>query len=66
MGIEIIKEFTKTEENDNMTSEQVLAEARRAGAQKAQSAILENLNKTKDFDKIFARNRVQRQNRMQP
>ena len=48
-----------------MKSEQVLAWARRVEAQKAQSAIIENINETKDFDKIFARNRVQRQNEMQ-
>ena len=41
-----------------MTSEQVLVWAGRVEAQKAQSAILENLNETKDFDKMFTRNRV--------
>ena len=56
----------KLDKNDNMTSEQFLVWARRDEAQKEQSAILENLNKTKDFDKIFARNRLQRQNKMQP
>ena len=34
--------------------------ARRIEAQMAQSAILENVNVTKDFDKIFTKNRVQR------
>ena len=63
MSIEIIKKLVKLEENDNVTSEQVLTWARRV---EAQSAILENLNETKDFDKIFVRNRVQRQNEMQP
>ena len=40
-----MKELTKIEEHDNMTSEQVLAWARRFEEQKAQSAFLENLNK---------------------
>ena len=39
--------------------------ARRVKAQKAQSAILENLNEAKYFDKIFTRKRVQRRNEMQ-
>ena len=60
LSIEIIQELTKIEENDNVTSEQVLTWTGRVEAQKAQSAILENLNKTKDFDKMCARNRVQR------
>ena len=49
------KRTHKIEENDKMTIEQVMMWERRV---KAQSAILENLNETKDFDKIFARNRV--------
>ena len=53
------------EENDNVTSEKVLAWARIVQVQKAHSAILENINETKDIDKIFARNRVQKQNEMQ-
>ena len=65
MSIKIIKELTKIEENYSMKSEQVLVWTRRVDAQKAQSAILENLNETKDFDKIFTRNRVQRQNGIQ-
>ena len=56
---EIIKELTEIEENDNMTSEQVLVWHRRVEAQKAQSAILENVNKTKDFNKTVSRNRGQ-------
>ena len=50
------------EENNNVTSEQVLVWARRVEAQKAQSPILKNLNKTKGM----ARNKVQRQNGVQP
>ena len=65
MTLEITKELTKIEENDNMTSEQVLAWARKAEALTVQSAILENLNETEDFNKIFAKNRVQRRNGMQ-
>ena len=44
MSIEIIKEIIKIEENNNVTSEQVLTWTKRVEAQKAQSAILENLN----------------------
>ena len=33
---------------------------RRVEAKRAQSAILENFNKKKDFDKIFLRHRVER------
>ena len=51
--------------NDKVTNEQVLVWARRVAAQKVQSAILESLNETKDFDKIFTRNTVKRQNEMQ-
>ena len=45
MSIQIIKELTKIEENDSVTNEHVLAWARRV---EAQSAILENLNETKN------------------
>ena len=58
MIIETIKEPTKME-NENMTSEQVLAWARIVEAQKAQSAILKQLNETEDFDKISTRKSVQ-------
>ena len=53
------KRVNKSRENENVTGEQVLAWARRVGSQKAQSAILENLKETKDFDRTFTRNRVQ-------
>ena len=66
MSIEIIKELTKIEENNNVTSEQVLVCTRRVEAQKAQSAILGNLNETNNFEKIFTRNRAQNLNGMQP
>ena len=65
MSIQIINECTKIEENDNVTNEQVLPWARSVEAQKAHSGILENLNETEDFDNIFARNGVYRQNKMQ-
>ena len=48
-----------------MTREQVPAWARRVEAQKAQSAILENLKETKDFDRTFTRDRIQSQDGMQ-
>ena len=63
MSIEIIKRLTKIDENNNVTREQVLAWARRV---EAQSVILENWNKTKDFKKIFTKNIVKRQSGMQP
>ena len=40
MMIEIIKELTKAEENENVTGEQILACAERVEAQKAQSSIV--------------------------
>ena len=43
----------------------MLAWARRGEAQKAQSAILENLKETKDFERIFTGNRDQSQDGMQ-
>ena len=49
------------EENEKLTSKQVLSLTRTVDAQKAQSAILKHLNETKDFDKISTRKRVQRQ-----
>ena len=52
MLVEIIREFTKNEESKDVTSEQVLAWAKRVKVQKAQSVIINNLNETKDFDKI--------------
>ena len=65
MSIEIIKELTKIKGNNSATSEQVLVWARGVEAQKVQSAILENLSETKYFDKIFTRNRMERENEMQ-
>ena len=65
MSMEIIKELTKVDENEIVASEQVMTWARRVEAQKARSAILENLQETKDFDRIFTRNRAKTQDRMQ-
>ena len=48
MNIKITKRLTKVDKNENITSEQVLAWARRVEALKAQSAILENLKEMKD------------------
>ena len=64
--LEIIKELTETEENENVTIEQGLAWARRVEAQKGQSSILKYLNETNDFDKISIWKRVQRQVQVQP
>ena len=58
MMMEIIKELTKTEETVNMTTEQILAWARRV---EAQSAIVSKLSEIKDFDKISTGRRVQGQ-----
>ena len=60
MIIDIIKEHAKIKENENMTSEHLLACARRAEVQKAKSSILKNLNETKDFDKTSTSKGVQR------
>ena len=49
---EITRELTKKEENKILTSHQVLAWAKRTEAQRAQSAIINSLSKTKDFDRI--------------
>ena len=61
MLIEILKELTKTEESTDVTIREVLAWAKRVEAQKAQSAILNSLNKRKDFDKVKAVSGGQRQ-----
>ena len=65
MSIEIIRHLSKIEDNESITSEQVLAWARRGEAQKGQSTILENFKEIKDFDRIFTRNKVQSQDEMQ-
>ena len=54
------------EENENMSSEQVLAWARRVKGQKTQSANLKHLNETRDFEKRSKRKRVQEQIEVQP
>ena len=66
MIVEKIKELTQMEENANVTIDQVLTWARRVKPQKTQSALLNILNETKDFDKISTRKRVQRQIEVQP
>ena len=48
-----MKELTKIEKKYNVMSEQVLALARKVEAQKSPSAILENLNETKDLAKYL-------------
>ena len=65
ISIEIIRELMKIEDKESITSEQVLAWARRVEAQKVQSAILENSKEIQDFARIFTRNKVQCQDRMQ-
>ena len=50
--VEIIREPTKTEESKDVTSEETLAYGKIIEAQKAQSAIINSLNRTKDFDVI--------------
>ena len=52
MPAEIISELTKAEESTAVISEQVLIWAKRVKAQRAQSAIVNSLSKTKEFDKI--------------
>ena len=48
----IISELTKVEDSAYITSEQVLGWAKRVEAQGAQSAIMDSLTKTKEFDKV--------------
>ena len=55
MMMEIIKELTKAEDNENVTSDQILPWARRVEAHKAQSAIVGKLSNTKDFHKSCTR-----------
>ena len=49
MLVEIMRNLTKIEGNINMTSEQVLAWARRFEAQRGQSAIINSLGETKNL-----------------
>ena len=46
--IEIVRELTKTEESKDMTSEQVLAWAKRMDPQKTHSAFINSLNEYKN------------------
>ena len=50
MMVEIIRKITKTEGSKDVMGEQVLAWTDRVETQKAQSAIINSLNETKDFD----------------
>ena len=52
MLAEIIRELAKGEESADITSEQVLGWAKRVEAPIAQSAIMDSLTKTKEFDKV--------------
>ena len=52
MFAEIIRELTKAKESVDITSEQVLGWAKRVKAQREQSAIMDSLTRTKEFDKI--------------
>ena len=52
MLAEIIRELTKIQENTEVTSEKVLHWAKRVEAQRAQSAIMNSLTETKEFDKL--------------
>ena len=50
MMIEIIKELSRTEENENVTSEKILLWARRVEVQKAQSSMVSKLHESEDAD----------------
>ena len=63
---EIIREFTKIEDNESITSEQGLAWARKVEAQKEKISHLRKFKRNKDFGRIFIRNKVQSHNGMQP
>ena len=52
MMFEIIKELTKSEENKDVTSYQVLLWARQVEAQRTQTAVLNNLKVNQEFDAI--------------
>ena len=49
---EIIRQLAKAEENADITSEQVLGWEKRVEAQRTQSAIMDSLTETKEFDKV--------------
>ena len=50
--VEIIMALTKIEENAEVTSDKVLCWVKRIEAQRAQSAIMNSLTETKEFDKL--------------
>ena len=64
--VEIIRELTKAEESAAVTGEQVLIWAKRVEVQRAQSAIINSLSETKEFDKIKAIKGGQRHNLRKP
>ena len=49
---EIIKELITVKSNEQITSGNVLAWAKRVEAQRAQAAVMRTITKSKDFDKI--------------
>ena len=49
---EIIKELTTAKNDDHITSEGVLAWAKRVQVQRAQAAVLNTLTESRQFDKI--------------
>ena len=52
MLAEIIKELTKCKENVTIPSETVLAQAKEVVVQRAQTAVISSLHKSKNFDAI--------------
>ena len=52
MLAEIMRELPKAKEKLDITSEQVLGWANIVEAQRAQSAVMDSLTETKEFDKI--------------
>ena len=54
MLADIIRELMKTNENTQVTSEQVLVQAKKE-AQRAQATVTNSLSEVKDFDEIHAR-----------
>ena len=49
---DIIQELPKIHENEEITRKNVLSWAKRVKAQRAQSAIMNNLTEEKEFDKL--------------
>ena len=66
MLAEIIRELSKAEESTAVTSEQILILPNRVEAQRAQSAMITSLSKTKEFDKRKTIKGGQRHNLRKP